>query len=100
MLGDWVRSEALVVDLPALVELVEVHEPLVAFVLVAARLVALCANITLASIITTKMEIMVFFKAPPCRTRTGLGIANRQRVLIALSQTAYFFAEQGWVIFP
>jgi hypothetical protein len=73
-----------------LVELAEVHEPLVAFVVVpvVARRFAVCANITLAISITRKIESMVFFKAPPMPP------------LIALSETAYFFGEQGWVIFP
>jgi len=73
-----------------LVELVEVHEPLVVLVAVPVveRRFAVCANITLATSITRKIESIVFFKAPP------------KPPPIALSKTAYFFGEQGWVIFP
>jgi hypothetical protein len=50
-----------------LVELVEVHEPLVVLVVVPVveRRFAVCANITLATSITRKIESIVFFKAPP-----------------------------------
>lgn len=57
-----------------LLELVEVHEPLVAFVvvLVVARLFALCANISFAVSITRRIESMVFFKQPPLPVPRGL----------------------------
>ena len=75
-LSDRAACEALLpVDVLVLVELVRVHEPLVAFVVVpvVARLVALCANSKLAGSITSKIESMVFFKPPPLRVSEDLG---------------------------
>lgn len=73
-----------------LLELVEVHEPLLVVVVVpvVAWPLALWANIAL-DIITNRSESKVLFSAPP------LPVAARVR--ITLSETAYFAAHQGWV---